>query len=420
MHPSLHWSILRLPALMAGVLIAPLTYLVARRWLSVPAAWVAACLCVGSSPLIEYSINARGYTLLMVWTLLAYGGAEHLLRTRNLASGLGLILAGALGLWTVPTMILGLAPVWVWMVLPSPTRQRTCETFAVAALTLGTAAVLYSPVLLVATVRENTERQESVADAEAQTHNAAGGTMPDRSGAVRRTMALLLRDMTQTGFTILFGLSVLGCWPTGGTVPPLPQLVLASLLSPMLVVLLGIEPPARVWLYGIPLLALAAAAGLDRIARGRDPEHPGVWCLAVLIVGVAVVHPLFLTIRGETIVHSRETGVFPDARKCLLELSQDLKPGDRIVAVAPTSAPLVFEAGRMGLPDSLFQMPLPGESVYVVVTSTMPQSIRSVLKQFNLEPSPDQVDEASLRPLIPVLTLPSAEVYRVKVVAILR
>lgn len=411
---------LRLLALLAGVLIAPLTFLVARQWLSVPAAWVAGLICVGSSPLIEYSVNARGYTLVMVWTLLAYAAAEHFTRTRNLASGLGLILAGALGLWTVPTMILSLVSVWVWMVLLMPTRQRTCETFAVAALTLGTAAVLYSPVLLVATVRENAERQESVAAAEAQSHNAAGGAIPDRSGAVRRTMDLLLRDMTQTGFTILFGLSVLGCRPTGGTVRPLPRLVLASLLSPMLVVLLGIEPPARVWLYGIPLLAFAAAAGLDRIARGRDPEHPGVWCLAVLIVGVAVVHPLFLTIRRETIVHSRETGVFPDARQCLLELSQDPTPDDRIVAAAPTSAPLVYEAGRMGLPASLFQMPLPGESVYVVATTTMPQSCESVLGQLNMEPWPDSDTDRSPRPLTPVFSLPSAEVYRVKVVSISR
>src|SRR5207302_7320619 len=55
--------ILRLPACLAGVLLAPATYTLARLLFGSGAAVLSATLVAVSSYLVEYSTNARGYTL---------------------------------------------------------------------------------------------------------------------------------------------------------------------------------------------------------------------------------------------------------------------------------------------------------------------------------------------------------------------
>ncbi|MEZ5365662.1 MAG: glycosyltransferase family 39 protein [Bryobacterales bacterium] len=56
------WAI-RLPAFLAGVLLIPAIYLLLARFASAEAALVATGLTAASPPLVAYSVNARGYTL---------------------------------------------------------------------------------------------------------------------------------------------------------------------------------------------------------------------------------------------------------------------------------------------------------------------------------------------------------------------
>ena len=55
--------VLRLPALLGGVLLVPATYALARLLFSPRAAVLSASFVAVSSYLVEYSTNARGYTL---------------------------------------------------------------------------------------------------------------------------------------------------------------------------------------------------------------------------------------------------------------------------------------------------------------------------------------------------------------------
>ena len=58
---------MRLPALIAGILLIPATYLLFRVISNNLAALLSSALVAVSSPLIEFSTNARGYTTVTLY-----------------------------------------------------------------------------------------------------------------------------------------------------------------------------------------------------------------------------------------------------------------------------------------------------------------------------------------------------------------
>src|SRR5262249_9206664 len=77
------WAV-RLPALGAGLFLVAATYAVARALGGRRAAMLSACLVACSSVLIEYSTNARGYSMVALLFLLMLGLACWLLGHRSL------------------------------------------------------------------------------------------------------------------------------------------------------------------------------------------------------------------------------------------------------------------------------------------------------------------------------------------------
>jgi predicted membrane-bound mannosyltransferase len=89
--------VLRLVAMISGVLCVPAGYLAARAHYGRGAGLLAAALIAGSSSLVEFSTNARGYTLLALITLLQIALAAHVVRRPNRPGWLLFALLAALG-----------------------------------------------------------------------------------------------------------------------------------------------------------------------------------------------------------------------------------------------------------------------------------------------------------------------------------
>ena len=81
------WAV-RLPAFMAGILLVPATYVAGRALYGKHAALIAAALVAASSVLIEYSTNARGYTLIALCFALLLALGTRLLTSSNQAEWL--------------------------------------------------------------------------------------------------------------------------------------------------------------------------------------------------------------------------------------------------------------------------------------------------------------------------------------------
>lgn len=152
------WMI-RLPAFLAGTLLIPLGYSLARRLYGQPAGLLAAGMIATSPVLDYYSSIARGYTLFMLFSLLAFWLAAALLRRNNLVGWLLLVLCAGLGFWTVPVMLYPFGGVCAWIFLSALFDREAARAYhgpwgllahlAAAGVLSGLLALLlYAPVLL--------------------------------------------------------------------------------------------------------------------------------------------------------------------------------------------------------------------------------------------------------------------------------
>ncbi len=146
---------LRLPAVLFGIAGVPALYWFARHIADRTESLLAAALLAVSYHHVWFSQNARGYTMMLLWTLLATGLFLRGVRQPSLGiwTGYGAVLA--LGMYTHLTMAFvaaGHGLVWLWMLAdmrhapPDFTARRWLPLagFGTAgALTL----LLYAPVL---------------------------------------------------------------------------------------------------------------------------------------------------------------------------------------------------------------------------------------------------------------------------------
>ena len=134
---------MRLPALVFGILLVPATYVVARMLYDRTAAVWAAALVAGSSLLIQYSINGRGYTMGMVFVLVGIAGATWAVRGGGLKAWALLGVSSVLAVYTVPTMVGGVAIAFAWALLRRGPPWKPLLITGAAATVAG--GLLYLP-----------------------------------------------------------------------------------------------------------------------------------------------------------------------------------------------------------------------------------------------------------------------------------
>ena len=287
---------LRVPAFLAGVALIPVTawlgWMVSRRRDVALAAALAVC---GSSALIEYSTNARGYSLLALFTVLCVGLTiglceEPTRRRRWLLVG-G---AAALGAYTVPVMVLPYAGIALVLLVVAIRAGRTARvgwltmTATVGALT----ALLYLPVMMVSGA-------SSLSGAGEMAYDVLGKQVSSFGDMAGGAWSLWCRH-GGTALPVLVGLGLLYHLIAGvrlavrGESPfevcgtgfqPVKTRVenpwkmfrhtlpgTAKTLLPIIVVAVSMVAaaalraplPARTWLFALPLVLVCAVAGLLR------------------------------------------------------------------------------------------------------------------------------------------------------------
>lgn len=145
-------ALLRLPALLAGISAIPAAcWLAQRLFRSNTVAVFTAWLVAVAPPMVEYSAQARGYTLGTLLFLLAFVAATYIPKRGGWLPWTALVILSALSLLTIPTMLLGVGIPWLWLLFAAEKDQRapmalklTLATVATALLTL----LLYAPVII--------------------------------------------------------------------------------------------------------------------------------------------------------------------------------------------------------------------------------------------------------------------------------
>ncbi len=362
------WAI-RLPAFLAGVLIVPATYLVGRQLYGAPAALLGAGLVAASSILIEYSTNARGYTLVTLLFLIGAAVVCYGVRHANATAPLATAAPLALGFYAIPTMLYAFATLMVWVVWAGGFRRPT-RWLALAGLIVVTGAVsllLYLPPLIVSGLNNLLGNRFVVpldwaSFADELPHSLAASWL------------LWMRDLPLPIVAVLvagFGLGLVR-HPRLSRVPG-PPLVAAALVACLpILVAQRVVPFERVWLFLLPVVLLTGGAGLVWLLslvanRYLDALVSALGLAAALGLGLLVV-------QSGSVLRSAETGSFPEAQAVTGLLAGRLAPDDSVVTSIPASLPeLQYYFRRDGLDAAaLVRPPAAGGHVYLVATPAAP------------------------------------------------
>jgi 4-amino-4-deoxy-L-arabinose transferase-like glycosyltransferase len=305
-------AVLRMPAFLIGVALVPATGHLAvvasgRR----VAGWMAAALAACSTVLVDYSVNARGYGLVCLLTVLMAWQTVRICRNAQAVGPWVLwTLLAALGLFTIPIMLypmLVLAVAIVLAALVSPAdwaARRLALRRVVASLVaaIAMAFILYLPVFratgLEATQEDAAARQSPLfvygIGLYALTANpfVASRSFAEAAAGLPRVGAEAIGDWTRDTSPLAWGLAAIGL--VAATVAGLRRrrlLYLLPLLLPALWAGLSLAqrvvPFARVWLFALPLLMAVAACGLVELAGLFRPARLRTAAVIVLLLAVA-------------------------------------------------------------------------------------------------------------------------------------
>jgi 4-amino-4-deoxy-L-arabinose transferase-like glycosyltransferase len=388
------WSI-RLPASLAGILIIPATYLVARLFYGRSTALFSAGLVAASSELIDFSTNARGYTLVCLFWLLLLALAFYLKDHRNWV-GWGLfILLSALGFYTIPIMLYPFGAVMVWLFLSmllKDTGQEYGRSFIFYLLAAGAVAslltnLLYTPIFY-----------ESGIDAVVGNHFVAPIGWADlwasMLGRIVNTWNSWNRDLPAAGSLLFLAgviLSQVFHWRLSKIKMPLAVPIL--LWCGLVIAIQQVAPWPRIWLFLLPLFLIWAAAGLAGLiglipaVKTAEKWQAAGW---TVIAGALVLAGLitFQILRLQTPNISRETGAFGDTLPAAEFLKSYLQPGDTVIVTLPSNYPLKYYFMLNNISEDYYYHRKNGDSFHraiVVVNQLFGQNLVDVIRQASVQ-----------------------------------
>lgn len=321
---------IRIPAFLAGIAIIPLTYYLARAQNPRKYSGVLSALAAALFPyLILYSTNARGYTLV---TLLTVSIAVVALRYAKQPSGLGVVLLSvlsALGMWTIPSMIFGIAGLFCWLIslllLGKHPFKSILYEFAIpfGFLSAAFTIVLYTPVIIVSNGIKPIIANKFVDSEDWPVFFSQ--FIP----SIQHTFLELSRDIPS--FVLIIGLALIAfglyCSLRNrdlNTFLLLPCIVFGALI---IIFVQHTLPYARLWIYTLPFIFVVADYGFSYVIEKLIPRLRILVTVALMLIGI--IYAVHL-ISANIIAKYPDTSAFPEAPIVVQYLKPLLTKADNV------------------------------------------------------------------------------------------
>ena len=371
-HP---WN-LRLPALAAGILLVPATYVASRCLYRTGSGLLAAGLVASSSILIEFSTNARGYGLFALEVLLLVAVASYAMRHQNWAAWFLLGVLAAAGFYTMPIMLYAFGGIAVWILLCAlmgdglPSARGVIAGLS-AACALGALATLefYSPVFAVSGPRAVlVNKWVKASPFPVFLHN-----LPDTLAA---TWQQWMRDMPWIAVVVLgLGFAAGVAFHGRCSRQRVPLLVGMALWIVPVILIQRVAPYERVWLFALPLFYIVASAGIALAIELLLRSVGGQRALAYGAVAVSLA--LAMLVHHANSVYRLNEG--RGLEQMTLYLQKSLQPGDSVLVELPSDGPLLYYFKKHGVPSSYLNAPT-ARRVFAVVNEISGDSVAKVLE----------------------------------------
>jgi Dolichyl-phosphate-mannose-protein mannosyltransferase len=349
------WAV-RLPAFIAGVLLIPATYWLAKRLYGSWVALAAALLVAWFPPLVAYANDARGYTLVALFTLLTLVFGDIVRKNKNLFAWGLISLFSALGFYTIPIMLFPFGVLFVWLFLenlvegPGPYRTKWEFIWYWLAAGLGAAILtllFYTPIFIYSGPA---------------TFFANRFIAPVPWRDFLETLASRFTD-TRIEFTARVPLAFTLIFAAGWILSVLFHRRLSETRIPLqlaaiiwILVLLLLQRPnawARMWVFLLPLMLVWAAAGLFGFLEKVRPKMLYGLPLTAIVFGLVMLVGIWQSVRLIPQLPKLWT-LHGDDENAVLFVQSQLQEQDLIVVSPPDDAPIWYYSELHGIPDARF------------------------------------------------------------------
>jgi hypothetical protein len=337
---------LRLPVLVAGIALVPLTYLLGREASGSVAAAFSAALMAGCKVFAFYSVDARGYGLQAALFVAALLLTPRLVRQPSAALCAALAATTALALFTIPTLVFGVGSIFLWGLqlafeTPDARSKRTLWLVASALLAAALAGLLYAPAI----------------------DFALHSRIHWEKGYGARTFAAMCQGLLEYfaaglprywafGILVLVALDAVADVAVRRRIPlaviwlawPLCTLALHLMLAPR-------APFPRNFLFEVPLLFVLAGRALE---LGASSVRLGLPAAGTRAAGLVAASAVALSTALPAYADYREAmrPGYLNSRYVFEQFMRPMRPGDELAAAGIIMDPVRIYAAIEGIPLS--------------------------------------------------------------------
>jgi hypothetical protein len=393
------WAV-RLPALLAGLVLIPSTYALARSIYDKYTAIISALLVAILPGAIQYASLARGYSLVALFTVLTLWLANYVRNSKNMFAWSLLILFSSLGFYSVPVFLFPFGIMFTWLffenLFNNPGEYYSRINFlkywmlagfcsAVLVLFLYTPVFIYSGATMVFANPWVTPESWI-------------GFIPSIPGHLLSAWQEWTgRFSTAWAFVLLPGF-LIGILFHRRLTRQLFPLQIAAIL--WITILMLIQRPigvTKIWVFLQAPFLMWCAAGWLGLLKNLHLGYARKVSLAAIVTGIAV---LLITAGAiaETPRIFKNWVVRGPEENTVLSIKDQIGPRDLIIVDAPYDAAIWYYSRLYGLADSHFDKRLPFDHLFVIVSKTDNQTVESVLQIRG--PEAPQVDPGKARLVI--------------------
>jgi hypothetical protein len=352
--------VLRLPAFLAGILMIPALYITARRFFSPYQALAAAGLVAVIPLFVNYSVNGRGYTMLVLFALLLANFAGILVIRQSKAALVAFVLTAALGFYTIPVFLYPMAGISLWVVAtylfanePQQDKLRKLGVFLGACLVVGLLTLLlYSPVIIFGSGLSSLVGNEIVKSLSWSTF--VENLDPRLLKAWNKWM-MGVNPMIE--YLFLGGLLVSVAFYRKVSNQRLPLQIFLALAVAILLVLQRVSPLPRIWIFLEAFYLMFAAAGLIWLVNLVLSTIAGKTAAERMLL--ATIPLVFIGAFTGKLIDRAQNPVFWDLDILPEAYAADyiaghLNPEDTIVATGPVDIQTAYYLSLHGIPFDRF------------------------------------------------------------------
>jgi 4-amino-4-deoxy-L-arabinose transferase-like glycosyltransferase len=386
--------VVRGPALLAGILCIPAAYFFARRIFNTRQALAGAALVALTPWFINYSVNGRGYTLIILFSLLLANLGALLTRQQSRVALGAYALIAALGFYTIPIFLYPMAGVSFWVLVthltasePWEERSIKARDFLFACLLGGLLTLLlYLPVILFGTGFHSITSNEIV---ESRAWSVFVENLQPR---ITKTWDSWLAGYSQPVKNFLsFGFLLSLFFYRKASNQRLPLQLFLILAIAIVLIIQRVAPLARVWMYLDAFYLIFAGGGLVWLAElvlnrfiSSTNTSRVVTTSILLILMLALTNIYRETQQGSLVPNS---GDLPE-QYAAQYLASHLETQDKILSISPVDIQTAYYLYLYGIPYEVFYQrdhPVPVENAIVVLrTNSKYNTPEEVLKFYKL------------------------------------